>query len=91
MTGFSRRIMASRPWMNFFRPVLLEDLPDWDKFIAGRDASTMKRAFYQSTVREKHSDLRYSKQTIYLYLFTMGIIIIAIIATIIISCIKKKF
>ena len=90
ITGFSRRIMASRPWMNFFRPVLLEDLPDFDKFIAGRDAKIVKRVKYQATIREKYSDLRYSKQSLYLYVFTTGIIIIAIIVAIIISFTKKS-
>ena len=82
--------METRPWMNFIRPVLLEDLPDWNKFIAGRDSSIQKRAIFQSTIREKHSDLRYSNQSLFLYLFSSVVIIIALFAVIIISYTKKN-
>ena len=90
ITGFSRRIMSTRPWMDFSRPVLLEDLPNWDQFVAGRDVTSRKRALYQATIREKHSDLRYSKQSLLLYSFSTGLIIIAIIAAIIIEKFKKN-
>ena len=90
ITGFSRRIMATRPWMNFLRPVQLQDLPDWNNFIAGRDASPQRRALYQATIREKHSDLRYSKQSLWLYASTTIIIIIAIVLAIIIKYTYSK-
>ena len=38
-TGYSRRIEAVMPWVDFSRPVQLEDLPDFDKFVAGVDSN----------------------------------------------------
>lgn len=35
-TGFTRRVMATKPWIDFSRPVGIYDLPDWTTFVAGK-------------------------------------------------------
>lgn len=42
-TGFSRRVMSTKPWINFNRPVPLSKLPNRDIFMAGRDSSIENR------------------------------------------------
>jgi len=39
-TGYSRRVMTMYPWLNFRRDVSLEDLPNWDDFMAGKVGSS---------------------------------------------------
>jgi len=34
-TGFSRRSITKHPWVDINRPVPLNNLPDWDTFVAG--------------------------------------------------------
>jgi hypothetical protein len=78
-TGYSRRAMSAMPWLNLSPPIELDDLPDWNKFIAGRDASIKNRVIYQSIVRQKNSDIRYSKQSLQIYVTVSVILIIAIL------------
>ncbi len=42
-TGYSRRVMATKPWINFNRPIPLSKLHNRVTFIAGRDAHIDKR------------------------------------------------
>jgi hypothetical protein len=35
-TGYSRRSMINMPWLDIRRPVDIDDLPDYNKFIAGK-------------------------------------------------------
>jgi len=39
LTGYTRRVMITMPWVDFQRPVFLEDLPKWETFVAGIDSS----------------------------------------------------
>ena len=82
ITGYSRRIMGTTGWLNYTRPVRLEDLPKWEDFVAGLDATPEKRAIYQSTIREKYSDIRYSKQSLTLYASATIILILVCILSI---------
>lgn len=34
-TGYTRRIMSIKPWLDFSRPIELQDLPDFSQFLAG--------------------------------------------------------
>ena len=43
LTGYTRRVMITMPWVNFQRPVFLEDLPKWSTFVAGRDSTLPER------------------------------------------------
>ena len=49
-TGYTRRIMYTRPWLDFTRPVPLEDLPDWSTFIAGKDTAKLQRSQYLASL-----------------------------------------
>lgn len=37
-TGYTRRIMITKPWLTFQRPLPLSELPNWNTFIAGIDS-----------------------------------------------------
>jgi cathepsin B len=55
LTGYTRRVMATKPWLNFQRPVELKRLPDWNTFIAGelkigRKVNKNNTLFYISAV-----------------------------------------
>jgi len=80
-TGYSRRAMSAMPWLNLTPPMEYYDLPDWTKFIAGKDATIENRVKYQSIIREKNSDIRYSKQSLQIYVTVSTILIIAILFT----------
>lgn len=34
-TGYTRRVMATKPWVDLKRPIPLSELPNWDTFVAG--------------------------------------------------------
>ena len=82
-TGYTRRVMATMPWLDFERPVSLEDLPNWSQFIAAKDASVENRAKYQNVLREKNSDVRYSNQTQEIYIAMMVLTSLSLIGLLI--------
>jgi hypothetical protein len=87
-TGFTRRVMITMPWLNLIPPIEREDLPEWNHFIAARDATIQNRARYQATIRQKNSDIRYSNQTLEIYV-TVGVILIIFICFILILMWRK--
>ena len=42
-TGYSRRVMATMPWLDLTRPIELNDLPNFENWIAGVDASMISK------------------------------------------------
>lgn len=38
ITGYTRRIAHDKPWIDLDPPIKISQLPDWNRFIAGRDA-----------------------------------------------------
>jgi hypothetical protein len=44
ITGYTRRVMITMPWLNLTPPVELENLPNWETFIAAEDANIVKRS-----------------------------------------------
>jgi hypothetical protein len=42
ITGYTRRVMITMPWLNLTPPVELENLPNWETFIAAEDANIVK-------------------------------------------------
>ena len=76
-TGYTRRVMAQMPWIDYARPVPLDDLPDLNTFIAGRDATVEGRARFQARVRAKDTALQQSQQSANIFVIVGGIIIIA--------------
>jgi len=76
-TGYTRRIMAVKPWMDFDRPVKLKNLPNWNTFIAGIDASPQNRIKFNKTPQNTYSDLSYYISSgIILFLLIVGVYII---------------
>ena len=92
-TGYTRRVMAKMPWVNFKRPVALDDLPNWGHFIAAKDASVANRKKYQNALREKNSDIRYSSQTQQIYItmvVLLGLSLLAILILLLVRSLQKK-
>jgi hypothetical protein len=79
-TGYTRRIMRTMSWVDFSRPVKLENLPDFHKWIAGIDGTVQRRALYQSRVNAKNSDIKYGNQSLntitVLFFVLIGLLII---------------
>ena len=46
ITGYTRRIMITRPWLDFNRPFNLKKLPNFDKFVAGNYKKKSKKINY---------------------------------------------
>lgn len=76
-TGYSRRVMAMYPWLNFRRPVKLSDLPNWAKFHAVNNDNML----LNSTT--------YSSPQIYMLYILYIFVIILLVATILFILIKK--
>lgn len=88
-SGYTRRVKSIHPWLDWSRPVKLEDIPNYEKFVAGIDASPKNRSLYQAIVRQKYKDVRYSKQGLYIVIFII-ILISMIIIGIFIYIFKTK-
>ena len=86
-TGYTRRIMTTMPWVKFTRPVFLNELPDYNKWVAGIDASVKKRIIYQSFINSKRNDLKYGDQS----MDTVIILLSILVSLLIIICIIYYF
>lgn len=53
-TGYTRRVMAKMPWLKLSPPVPLKNLPDWSKFVAGRDSTVEKRTLISDMGKESN-------------------------------------
>jgi hypothetical protein len=83
-TGYTRRVMNVKPWLDFSPPVKVEDLPDWQTFIAGIDATKANRFNYQRVVRSKNKFLRkYSNMSFYITGSVVLFLVIVIIASLV--------
>lgn len=95
-TGYTRRVMITKPWVNFTRPVFLEDLPNWDTFIAGIDSSSQMRTKLKldsNTQRSSKGSSTRSSTKIknsYLIIFLALFIIILILLIILVSILLKN-
>lgn len=65
-TGYSRRVMISKPWYNFKPPIDIRNLPDWVTFIAGESAVPAKRYKYQRMIRAQHPVANYTNLPFYI-------------------------
>lgn len=90
-TGYTRRVMVGMPWINVKPPINHEDLPDWGEFVAGKDANIQNRTMYQTTIRQKNSDVRYSKQTSNIYVVISIILVILIGIVLFLIAIDRKY
>lgn len=88
-TGYTRRTMATQPWLDWSRPVQLEDLPDFKKFVAGIDATAENRAIFQARVRQKYKDIKYGKQSTYVTVFVLVLMIVFMVGIVIYFFVNK--
>lgn len=75
-TGYTRRVMVTRPWLNLSRPVNLTDLPKWDTFVAGIDSHPRKRYKYQSLIKQKHTDVVYNKNVLWMVIIIVFVLLL---------------
>ena len=81
-TGYSRRVMSTFQWLDWTKPINLEDLPDFKYFVAGIDANTNNRILYQYKIRNKYIDIRYIKQNKQILIYIISILFIVFIISI---------
>lgn len=79
VSGYTRRVIVTKPWVDLKRPVPLSDLPVWDKFIAGIDARPKNRYEYQRNLHTKRVDIQYGKQGLWIVIITLGVLTVLVI------------
>jgi hypothetical protein len=88
-TGYTRRVMTTMSWADFSRPVKIEDLPNYDKWVAGIDASLENRTLYQNSIHAKNKDIKYGYESINTVIIILSILICLLIIVGIIYFISK--
>tara|TARA_Y100000389_G_scaffold798_2_gene846 strand:+ start:817 stop:2256 length:1440 start_codon:yes stop_codon:yes gene_type:complete len=88
-TGYTRRVMATMPWIDVARPVQLSALPNWDKFVAGDMATLEGRAKYQARERTENAPVRYSKQSVNIFIVSASLLLIAILIVFVLWIMKQ--
>lgn len=83
ITGYSRRVMTTMPWVDLNRPIKLKNLPNYKNWVAGIDSSKKNRI--------KYSNLKYADNSFY-YVITsiLSILVIFLIISAIIYLVKKR-
>lgn len=75
-TGYSRRVLMTKPFVDKKRPVDLDNLPKNSDFAAGIDATGKKRDLFLKNIRTKDIDVEYPFKGFYiLYVFIVLICI----------------
>jgi hypothetical protein len=88
-TGYSRRAMSTMSWVDFNRPVNLEDLPNYENWIAGIDANLENRILYQNNINEKKTDIKYTNESLSTIIITLSILVCLLIISCIVYFILK--
>lgn len=72
-TGYTRRVIASKPWLDTKRIIDLNDLPNWETFVAG----DIKNRSLLSIVNQEAKDhfLLFGLSVIFLFFLIVGIVI----------------
>jgi cathepsin B len=90
-TGYTRRVMISKPWVNLARPVYLGDLPTpWKDFVAGIDAAPKRRYKYQRHIHSTHMNVTYNKQPYYITMTVLAVLILLLTITVVYFVLIKK-
>jgi hypothetical protein len=84
-SGYTRRAIMTKPWLNLEGPISLDNLPKWNKFIAGIDGSTYNRYKFQKVVRDSNNDIRYGKQSLWLTVAILSILVMLVIGVVILN------
>ena len=79
LTGYTRRVMILMPWVDFQRPVFLEDLPNWSTFVAGKDAAPTARKRLLSKVDDQHERKVIESQIKQIYVVVTALILTLIL------------
>ena len=87
-TGYTRRVMVVMPWIDFEKPINVNDIPDYKTFIAGKDSSVENRARYQEKVRGKNYQILYNNKSMNIFLVSSVILGIGIVIVIVIMLVK---
>ena len=79
-TGYTRRIMTLKPWVDFRRPVEIPNLPDWNTFVAGVDSSPKNRIKFskRSEKLKSTTSSKYGNGPIYMAIFLIPVLILII-------------
>jgi len=75
MTGYTKRVMQTKPWLRFHREVSLENLPDWKTFVAGIHSAPENRYRFLRKIREKHQKNYYDSFPVFLTISILCVII----------------
>jgi hypothetical protein len=86
-TGYTRRVMLSKPNLDYRRPVPLNHLPDWNIFVAGIDSSPKGRSLYRASINSQNNYSDYSLSLI----LSITIILLLVIFILVIYYIVNKF
>lgn len=73
-TGYSRRVLRGQPWVDKSRPVELANLPNFNKWLAGRDATAEGRYKFKAAIKDKYRAATRSGGTMVLVLFIGGLL-----------------
>ena len=65
-SGYSRRILSSKSWINPTPPINYKDLPDSKTFVAGVNATKKNRSIFQKNISTKYNS---NKTLLYIVLF----------------------
>jgi hypothetical protein len=88
--GYTRRVLATMPWINTSIPMKLSDLPDIYKFVAGIDATVKNRSKYHTMIHMKHNDVIYKNESIYIIIIILGILLVILIICLILFKLHKN-
>jgi len=67
ITGYTRRVIVTKPWLKLDRLIELEDLPKWKNFIAGN--LTLKyREKYKKDIENRNYTVVYDNDSLYVFL-----------------------
>jgi C1A family cysteine protease len=78
-TGYTRRAMIEKSWLDYSRPVQLNDLPNWDTFIAGIDSAPSHRYAYLRKIKAQNPLKKYSNFPFYISALLIAFLIIVLI------------
>ena len=78
-TGYTRRVKATMAWTVFRHPIKIADLPNYTNWVAGRDCNIENRLKYQTMINNKHNEVLYTNNSLYVIITLLTIIITLII------------
>lgn len=74
-TGYTRRVLTTKTWINPAPPINIKDLPEWENFYAGINASKPERYKYQKKIMARYPGKKYSNMPIYVTIVIVLIVI----------------